>query len=165
MLRRLQTLKKESQGFTIIEVLIVLAIAALILVIVLVAIPQLQRNQRNTARQDSAARLLTAVQNWSANNNGAVFTAGGAGNPNIAAVINDVGTLDQYVLSAVSVPPNPDVTATNVQPAMTTLANLVIVTGATCAANGATTGGTSKQVAIQFAAENSGAASGRCISS
>jgi prepilin-type N-terminal cleavage/methylation domain-containing protein len=36
--------QKRQQGFTIIEVLIVLAIAALILLIVFLAVPALQRN-------------------------------------------------------------------------------------------------------------------------
>lgn len=70
MLNRLQTFRKKSEGFTIIEVLIVLAIAALILVIVLIAIPQLQRNQRNTARKASASRLAAEIGNYIGNNNG-----------------------------------------------------------------------------------------------
>ena len=47
----LQNLKKRNQGFTIIEVMIVLAIAGLIMLIVFLAVPALQRNQRNTARK------------------------------------------------------------------------------------------------------------------
>lgn len=62
--------QKRSEGFTIIEVMIVLAIAALILVVVLVAIPQLQRNQRNQARQSIAARIVTEINNYAGNNNG-----------------------------------------------------------------------------------------------
>lgn len=61
---------KKDSGFTIIEVMIVLAIAALILVVVLVAIPQLQRNQRNNARQSVAARAVAEFGNYAGNNNG-----------------------------------------------------------------------------------------------
>lgn len=64
-------LKKREQGFTIIEVMIVLAIAGLILVVVLVAIPQLQRNQRDSARQNVASRLATELGTYSTNNGGA----------------------------------------------------------------------------------------------
>lgn len=67
---RKNLLKKDEQGFTIIEVMIVLAIAALILVVVLVAIPQLQRNQRNQARQSMTARIVTEINNYAGNNNG-----------------------------------------------------------------------------------------------
>ncbi len=72
MLRKLQQLREQEKGFTIIEVLIVLAIGALILVIVLIAIPQLQRNQRNTARKSVLSRMVTEVGNFSGNNNGAI---------------------------------------------------------------------------------------------
>ncbi len=62
--------KKKESGFTIIEVMIVLAIAGLIMVVVLVAVPQLQRNQRNTARQSILQRIATEVNNYAGNNNG-----------------------------------------------------------------------------------------------
>lgn len=70
----LKNLKKREEGFTIIEVMIVLAIAALILVVVLIAIPQLQRNQRNSARKAILTRVKTELDNYSSNNNGAYPT-------------------------------------------------------------------------------------------
>lgn len=66
--------KKKDEGFTIIEVMIVLAVAGLILVIVLIAIPQLQRNQRNAARKNIVARVSTEVASYAGNNNGALPT-------------------------------------------------------------------------------------------
>lgn len=72
MLRRF--LKKGQEGFTIIEVMIVLAIAGLIMVVVLVAIPQLQKNQRNEARRNVAARISAEVNNYIGNNGGAIPT-------------------------------------------------------------------------------------------
>lgn len=62
----------KEDGFTIIEVMIVLAVAGLIMAIVLVAIPQLQRNQRNSARRDVAGRIKTEVDSYAGNNNGKV---------------------------------------------------------------------------------------------
>lgn len=62
----------KEGGFTIIEVMIVLAVAGLIMAIVLIAIPQLQRNQRNTARRDVINRLKTEIDAFSGNNNGKV---------------------------------------------------------------------------------------------
>ena len=52
MLHKLK--QSRSEGFTIIEVMIVLAIAAMILLVVLLAVPALQRNSRNTAVKTDA---------------------------------------------------------------------------------------------------------------
>lgn len=69
--------EKRQQGFTIIEVLIVLAIAALILLIVFLAVPALQRNSRNTQRNNDVAALASALSNYASNNNGTLPTADG----------------------------------------------------------------------------------------
>jgi prepilin-type N-terminal cleavage/methylation domain-containing protein len=63
-------LKKRTEGFTIIEVLIVLAIAGLIMLIVFLAVPALQRNQRNNARVSDVARIAASVTDCMANRNG-----------------------------------------------------------------------------------------------
>jgi prepilin-type N-terminal cleavage/methylation domain-containing protein len=63
--------KSQNDGFTIIEVMIVLAIAALILVIVLLAVPALQRNSRNTALKNDAATVSGGVNEFKSNNDGA----------------------------------------------------------------------------------------------
>ncbi|HVX47979.1 MAG TPA: prepilin-type N-terminal cleavage/methylation domain-containing protein [Candidatus Saccharimonadales bacterium] len=70
MLTKLQ--KRNSEGFTIIEVMIVLAIAALILLIVLLAVPALQRNSRNTAIKNDASAVVAAVGEFGSNNDGAI---------------------------------------------------------------------------------------------
>ena len=67
-----QQLKKKSEGFTIIEVLIVLAIAGLIMLIVFLAVPALQRNSRNNARNNDAAKVAAAVTECLSNRNGVV---------------------------------------------------------------------------------------------
>jgi len=72
MFKRLS--KKAQKGFTIIEVMIVLAIAGLIMVVVLIAVPQLQRSQRNNARQANIARVSTELGNYAGNNNGKIPT-------------------------------------------------------------------------------------------
>ena len=45
------------------------------------------------------------------------------------------------------------------------LENLIIVTGATCGADGTTAGGTARQVAVLYAAETTGDPQPRCVSS
>ncbi|MBA3758302.1 type II secretion system protein [Candidatus Saccharibacteria bacterium] len=72
MLSKLQT--KKEEGFTIIEVLIVLAIAGLILLIVFLAVPALQRNSRNTATKNDAQNVLGGVSEYAGANNGAIPT-------------------------------------------------------------------------------------------
>jgi prepilin-type N-terminal cleavage/methylation domain-containing protein len=68
MLRNLK--RTKSEGFTIIEVMIVLAIAALILLIVFLAVPALQRNSRNTQRSNDVAAVVGAINEYVNNQNG-----------------------------------------------------------------------------------------------
>lgn len=60
----------RQQGFTIIEVLIVLAIAGLILLIVFLAVPALQRNARNTTIKNDAQALAGGFSEYASNNDG-----------------------------------------------------------------------------------------------
>lgn len=62
--------RKNKQGFTIIEVVLVLAIAGLIFLMVFIALPALQRSQRNTQRRDDYSMLVTAVNSYMSSNNG-----------------------------------------------------------------------------------------------
>ena len=66
----LSPIRKSKEGFTIIEVMIVLAIAGLILLIVFLAVPALQRNARNTQRKNDVSSLLAAFSEFTNNNNG-----------------------------------------------------------------------------------------------
>lgn len=84
MLNKVKSRKQE--GFTIIEVLIVLAIAGLILLIVFLAVPALQRSSRNTTIKNDAASLAGGMSEYSSNNGGAA-----PGSP--LAVANGVVTI------------------------------------------------------------------------
>jgi type IV pilus assembly protein PilA len=153
---------KKDGGFTIIEVMIVLAIAALILVVVLVAIPQLQRNQRNNARQNDTSRVLTAVQSWSSNNNGKPFpgTTGADFTSARDAVRNDIGSLTQYDVSVNNVWQ----VGSGAQAALNDdqIDRFRIVAGAKCGENGVTVAGTTRQVVVQYVAETANGVQGRC---
>ena len=61
---------KTKQGFTIIEVVLVLAIAGLIFLMVFVAFPALQKNQRDTQRRQDYADLSAAIITFATNSNG-----------------------------------------------------------------------------------------------
>ena len=58
----------SKQGFTIIEVVLVLAIAGLIFLMVFVALPALQRSQRDTARRNDLSRVDTSLVQYQTNN-------------------------------------------------------------------------------------------------
>lgn len=60
----------NQQGFTIIEVMLVLAIAALIFLMVFVALPTLQRSQRDTARKSDVDTIAATVTQYTSNNRG-----------------------------------------------------------------------------------------------
>lgn len=68
----LKRLLNKNQGFTLIEVVIVLAIAGLIFVIVFLAVSQAQASRRDTQRKSDTDRLRAAVNQYASNNNGNV---------------------------------------------------------------------------------------------
>lgn len=57
----------SKQGFTIIEVVLVLAIAGLIFLMVFVALPALQRSQRDTQRRNDMSRVDTSLVQYQTN--------------------------------------------------------------------------------------------------
>lgn len=67
--------RNRQEGFTIIEVMIVLVIAAVILLMVFLAVPALQRSSRNTQRKNDVAGLLAAVNEYASNHNGQLPTS------------------------------------------------------------------------------------------
>jgi len=69
-------LNNRAQGFTIIEVVLVLAIAGLIFLMVFIALPALQRSQRDTQRKDDLSRINTQITNYESSNRGAIPTTG-----------------------------------------------------------------------------------------
>lgn len=61
---------KRQQGFTIIEVVLVLAIAGLIFLIVFMAVPALQASRRDTKRRSDAGQIAAEIESGAANRNG-----------------------------------------------------------------------------------------------
>lgn len=64
----MQPKTSNTQGFTILEILIALAMAGLILGLVFGAIPTLQRNGRNNSRRDDTTIVLQALSRHMLNN-------------------------------------------------------------------------------------------------
>ena len=71
--------KRNTNGFTIIEVVLVLAIAGLIFLMVFIALPALQRSQADTQRRSDAGRFLSQLSNYQTNNRGNLPATNGAG--------------------------------------------------------------------------------------
>jgi prepilin-type N-terminal cleavage/methylation domain-containing protein len=82
--------KLNSNGFTIIEVLIVLAIAGLIMAVVFLAVPGLQRSQWNSSAKTDASHIAASITNYIANNNGTIPLAS-----NISIIYGDTSTLSE----------------------------------------------------------------------
>ncbi len=83
MNKQYKPVTKDSRGFTIIEVVLVLAIAGLIFLMVFIALPALQRGQRDTQRKDDLSRINTQLSNYQSSNRGkipAVATTGSVAN-------------------------------------------------------------------------------------
>lgn len=79
--------KTNGEGFTIIEIMIVLVIAGLILLIVFLAVPALQRNARNTSRKSDASAIIGAVNEFVDNNNGTLPSTVAADTTNTGGLV------------------------------------------------------------------------------
>lgn len=63
-------MKRFQKGFTLVEIIMVLGIASLITAAVFIAVSGAQRSARDTTRRADTQKLATAIEQWSANNNG-----------------------------------------------------------------------------------------------
>ncbi|MCA9339219.1 prepilin-type N-terminal cleavage/methylation domain-containing protein [Candidatus Saccharibacteria bacterium] len=146
--------QKTDQGFTIIEVVLVLAIAGLIFLMVFIALPALQRNQRDTARKNEASKVLSAITSYQSNNRGKTPTAG-----NLMSYLDGKmgtgGDADKVVLSSGTLVDKSAQTA----PATITGASedvIVFVMGARCDSGSTVAKGTARQAVALVILENGG---------
>ena len=63
---------KNSKGFTIIEVALVLAIGGLIFMMVFIALPGLRSSQRDAERRENVGTFIQAIKKYQTNNRGAL---------------------------------------------------------------------------------------------
>jgi prepilin-type N-terminal cleavage/methylation domain-containing protein len=145
--------RKRQEGFTIIEVMIVLAIAAVILLIVLLAVPALQRNSRNTQRANDAATLAAAVNTCLANHNNLTTSC-----DSIAASEVDIDTTKLGQLTA------PAYSAA-VSTGSTTAMNWSFARTCDAAGTADSGTGTSRQFAVVWQNERTSGTDNRCIDS
>lgn len=69
--------RKDYNGFTIIEVSLVVAIAGLILLMVFIALPTLQRQARDAERRDDVLTFVSKLKSFQASNNRGALPSGG----------------------------------------------------------------------------------------
>jgi prepilin-type N-terminal cleavage/methylation domain-containing protein len=67
--------RNNNEGFTIIEVVLVLAIAGLIFLMIFIAFPALQRNQADSQRRSDVGRVISQVTQYQTDNRGSIPNA------------------------------------------------------------------------------------------
>lgn len=156
-----RNLKQQDDGFTIIEVVLVLAIAALIMLMVFLALPALQRGQRDTQRKDDVSRLQSAINNYKSRNRGVLPAATEAGYTSLFA--NDLRRAGDQFDDPSKGPYVPEVATSGTNPAMpeyddATAAQIWIYPGLSCKGENAegTINGTARKVAIVKPLEGGG---------
>lgn len=68
---------KKRNGFTVIEIVLVLAIAGLIFLATFIALPSLWASQRDSARKENLMMFVTNLKNYQTNNNRGALPGGG----------------------------------------------------------------------------------------
>ncbi len=177
----LSKLKKPNQeGFTIIEVLIVLAIAGLILLIVFLAVPALQRSSRNTNRKNDAAAILASISEYGTNNSGALpsdinfannsLTVCNVANCTAGTDAESVAKLGYYTGMSATVagaPTKGDVTLETAYtaPPSPAIDAMIIEEQSTCTSATAAATGSTRAVAVLYGIEASGTTVWQCTGS
>jgi prepilin-type N-terminal cleavage/methylation domain-containing protein len=157
------TNKPKTQGFTIIEVVLVLAIAGLIFLIVFLALPALQRSQRDTQRKNDLSRFMSQLTQYQSNKQGALpGTTATAWNTNFVNVyltnngqtFNDPSTGGTYALAVTSTVPGAGTAPTFAN----NPGSMNVYIGAVCNTANASgvAAGSSRDVAVLVALEQGG---------
>lgn len=162
----LQTVKqKRDEGFTIIEVLIVLAIAGLIMVVVFLAVPALQRNSRNNQTKTEANNTLSAYSELVGNNGGVAGSVStSATNGSDAFKVKD--NAGGQNLELVSIIAGPASGTTEIPKTNTKTTNVIIYTKAKCTSGQASTTvspASNREAALVYWVETTGNPQSQCV--
>ena len=148
-------MKRNEQGFTIIEVVLVLAIAGLIFLMVFLALPALQRGQRDSQRESDLGRMMSQINSFQSINKGNVPAATAAGMTNAGGFVPTFMNAGGDTFTDPSGTNYNFVYGTGAAP--TTQGQIRYATNARCGTNGAIVAGTgSRQVAASIALEGGG---------
>lgn len=153
---------QRKNGFTIIEVLIVLAIAGLIILIVFMAIPALQRNARNTQRKNDVTKAFGTFMEAMSNNGGKLPPSCLGGNPSCFLTKIPMSIYDNQT-NAVAFSNNSPAAPDTLTPRYGEL--LQFTSGAKCVSDDAgatTTGASSRSVVALYAVETVSGSQSKC---
>ncbi len=132
---------RAKEGFTIIEVIIVLVIGAVIMLAVFLVVPQLQRTQRNTNRQNAARRVSSAMEQYANNNNGSYPTFAQTGTSSATLCVTPLNNTGCQPIANIT----GDVNAPNGQPYVISQSaiaeNTMFIIGSSTASAGCTAAG------------------------
>lgn len=138
---------QKQNGFTLIEIVIVLAIAALIMVIVFLAVQGAQRAQRDNTNKSAAGQALAQAEQFLANSSGTFPT------PTVV--------VPATYLAGIRTSNGGAPTSSTSNTSAATAANQVIVVNRATCTNNAMTAGSGTQAAVSWWSE--GAGSAQCI--
>lgn len=159
-----KNINKRNDGFTIVEVMIVLAIIGMMLLAVLLVVPALQRSARNSSRRGDVNTLLTAYTEYT-NNAGGTIPASCAGTATTCFVTTIKPAYYGVTSSSVSFTAATSATA---RAAVTSAEEVRIYNYAKCnPATGAAvaTNATRRAIVALFAVETSNGTQAQCIES
>lgn len=145
-------MKQKNNGFTIIEVVLVLAVAGLIFLAVFVALPTLQRGQRDEQRRSDAARFVSQLTSYATNNNGSL-----PADSNVGTFLSNYMTSSTEGFKDPQTGNNYTVTvpgSTNSSPS--TIGQFYYKRGATCNGESIVFGSNNRQAAIAIKLESGG---------
>lgn len=145
-------LQKNQQGFTIIEVVLVLAIAGLIFLMIFIALPALQRGQRDTARRNDVSTVASAINTYKSNNQNRLTGLTGGASGTLAGYVD---SLNQYDKANITVQTYAG--GTTYTPAMDRTDDIHVFLSAKCDGNTLTgVGANSRTAAALTSLENNG---------
>lgn len=151
-------LKRNEQGFTIIEVVLVLAIAGLIFLMVFVAYPALSRSRQDTQRREDLSRVSSQLTQYMTNNNGKLPTnsTSTSSATTFGSFINRYMKVDGDAFEDPKTGPYTLVTAGTAGNAELTVGAIQYIQGRTCNGENATASGTARQAALRIKLAGSG---------
>ena len=158
--------KTGRNGFTIIEVMIVLAIAGLIMLIVFLAVPALQRSARNTQRKSEASQVAGVVADYISNNEGTLPNSQTTLNEAVAnAKLSFYSSSNVYYGGTGTIPTTATIGGNGSASTLTT-EDIIFFPGAVCNGTTATTtNASSRSYALIYAVEGASVATPQCIGS
>lgn len=158
--------RKNTKGFTIIELMIVLAIGGVILGLVLFAIPALQRNARNQQTRLDVSNLVGLLNDYQTNNNGGLptwvshenstgYVNMGTGPVVTASSTNNIGRIRAGVT----------ITTVSAATMPTALGSYNIAIGFKCGSNGTIGAASNRSIAVGYLIETGGGTTSACTES